>query len=93
MKLSEVLGSDLGPNQSVMAVVNETGDKKTIWDRTDAVEVEAARKEFDHFKSKGYMAYKVKDKDGKRGEVMQAFDPDAERIIFAPPMRGGNRAD
>lgn len=91
MKVSDVLATDLGPNRGVMAVVNETGDKKTIWDRTDAVEVEAARAEFDLFRRKGYMAYEVEGKDGKRGRVVDVFDPKAERIIFAPPMRGGSR--
>jgi hypothetical protein len=89
MKADQIIETTLGPNQSVMAVINETGDKKTIWDRTNEVEVEAARKEFAFFKGKGYMAYKVEGKDGRRGEVLGEFDPLAERIIFAPPMRGG----
>lgn len=89
MTPKSVLDTDLKPGQSVMAVMNESGDKKTIWNRGDAVEVEAAQKEFEHFRAKGYMAYKVEGKDGHRGEVMHAFDPVAERIIFAPPMRGG----
>lgn len=89
MKPSDVLNTELGPDQSVMAVMNESGDKKTIWNRSDAVETEAARKEFKHFKDAGYMAYKVTGKEGTRGEIMHEFDPSAERIIFAPPMRGG----
>lgn len=89
MKPNDILETPLGPNQSVMAVMNETGDKKTIWDRTKPVEVEAARAEFDHFKKNGYLAYKVKDNKGEKGEVLGKFDPDAEIIIFAPPMRGG----
>ena len=89
MKPSDALAIELGPNQSCMAVMNETGDKKTIWDRTNSVEVAAARAEFDHFKKAGYMAYSVTGKDGSRGQVMGAFNPEAERIIFAPPMRGG----
>jgi hypothetical protein len=89
MKPSDVLETPLLPNQSVMAVINETGDKKTIWDRNNPVEVEAARNEFDFFRKKGHMAYKVEGADGRKGEVLSAFDPKAERIIFAPPMQGG----
>jgi predicted dinucleotide-binding enzyme len=92
MKPSEVLETRLQPNQSVMAVINETGDKKTIWDRMNPIEVEGAKREFDYFKSKGYMAYKVTGTDGRRGEVLHAFDPQAERIIFAPAMQGGKHA-
>lgn len=85
---ADVLKIELGPNQGVMAVMNTTGDKKTTWDRTNTVETEAARKEFDYFRGAGYMAYRVEG-EGKKGEVITKFDPAAERIIFAPPMRGG----
>lgn len=85
---NDVLKVVLGPNQGVMAVMNMTGDTKTIWDRTKPVEVEDARTQFDRFKAKGYMAYTVEG-EGKKGTVISKFDPDAERIIFAPPMRGG----
>lgn len=85
----DVLDYKLGPNEGMLAVINETGDKKTIWNRLDEVEVEAARKEFEHFKKAGYMAYKVVGDDGRKGEIMHAFDPMAQKIIFAPPMKGG----
>lgn len=85
---ADALEFTLGPNQGVMAVMNMTGDTKTVWDRTKPVEVEEARKTFDSFRGKGYMAYKVEG-EGRRGEVISKFDANAERIIFAPPMRGG----
>ncbi len=89
MKVSDVLAVELGPTQSIMCRINETGDKKTIWDRTNPVEVEVAKAEYDLFKKKGYMAYRVEGKDGRKGTVMDGFEPSAERIIFAPPMQGG----
>jgi hypothetical protein len=92
MKPSDALAIELGPNQSVMAEINSSGDFKTIWDRTKPDEVELARNAFRAAKTKGFMAYKVEGKEGKRGEVLHDFDPDAERIILAPPMRGGMRA-
>lgn len=89
MKPSDIINTPLEAGQSVMAVMNTDGDKKTIWNRANTVEVEAARKEFKHFKDSGYIAYKVQGEKGERGEVLSEFDPQAERIIFAPPMRGG----
>ncbi len=86
----DVLDVELGPDQSVMAVINEDGDKKTVWDRNNATEVEVAREEFRLFRGKGYMAYKVEGAEGRKGEVLHEFDPKAERIIFCPPMKGGN---
>lgn len=88
MTPKEIIDIKLGPNQSVMAVMNETGDKKTIYDRSDAVQVEAARAEFKVYKDKGYMAYRMLD-EGRKGEILHAFDPKAEKVVFAPPMQGG----
>jgi hypothetical protein len=65
------------------------GDTKVIWDRANADEVEGARRQFDFMKSKGYMAYKAIGEKGTKGDVLHAFDPAAERVIFAPPLRGG----
>jgi len=79
----------LGPTQSVMAKLDESGDTKTIWDRNNPIEVEAARASFKRFKDEGYTAYSVKGERGERGEVITSFDPTAERIIFAPRMKGG----
>ncbi len=89
MNTGDVLRVELSEHQGVLAVINQQGDKKTIWDRRNPVEVEAARREFDFFKEKKYLAYKVEGSEGRRGEVITKFNPDAERIIFAPPMVGG----
>lgn len=64
------------------------GDTKVIWDADEEDEVEAAQNTFDDLKEKGYFAYSVK-KDGDKGRVITKFDPDAEKIIMAMPMRGG----
>lgn len=67
---------------------NASGDTKIIWDPEKEEEVEVARNAFDKLKKKGYYAYKVK-ADGKKGVVTHTFDPKAEKIIMALPMRGG----
>ncbi len=72
-----------------MSVMGKEGDTKIIWDRKKVEEVEHAKKSFDEFRKKGYAAYKVTGEKGEKGEVLYSFNPDAERIIFAPPMVGG----
>ncbi len=73
---------------SELMVLDRTGDTRLQWSRKNVDEVAAARKRFDEYKAKGYLAYKV-NKAGDQGEVLQAFDPDAERVILAPQSIGG----
>ena len=68
--------------------MSRRGDTKAIWDPNNADEVAAARATFDRLKKKGYIAYAVRP-GGEKGEVVQEFDPKAEKIILAPPMAGG----
>lgn len=89
MDMETIEEMELQPGQSVMAVMDKTGDTKTIWDRNNEVEVEAARAQFKIFRDKGYTAFKVVGKEGTKGEKMHDFDPNAERIIFAPPLVAG----
>ncbi len=74
---------------SELSVLDSSGDTKLIWDRGNEVEVEAARELFAKLKHRQYLAYRVTGLSGDKGEVLHKFDPDAERIIMAPPMVGG----
>ena len=69
-------------------VLDDSGDSHHIWDPDVPVEVEQAQQLFNNFKAKGYLAYKV-DRKGNKGEVLKSFDPDAEKMILAPPQAGG----
>lgn len=71
-----------------LVVLDYTGDTKIVWDSDTAVEVEEARGTFDRLRKKGYAAYRV-DKKGDKGEVIREFDPNAEKLILAPPTVGG----
>ena len=71
-----------------LCVMNQTGDTKTVWDKNNRDEVEQAKKTFDDLKAKGYLAYSVQP-DGKKGQIMHSFDPNEEKVILSPPMRGG----
>lgn len=74
---------------AVMEIMDRTGDTKIIWSKDNPDEVENARKTFDELRKKKFIAYSVKGKNGEKGEIIREFDPDAERLILAPPMAGG----
>jgi hypothetical protein len=71
-----------------LAVMDTSGDTKIMWDSGNKDEVDNARETFNRLKKKGYLAYTIKGK-GDKGEVIKEFDPEAERIIMAPPAIGG----
>lgn len=71
-----------------MAVLDRSGDIKTVWDSENREEVAAAKKQFDDLGAKGFAAFRVK-KGGEKGEQIRTFDPEAEAIIMVPQMVGG----
>jgi hypothetical protein len=71
-----------------MCILDESGDSRMQWDRNNPEQVAAAQARFDELKAKRYLAYKV-DAKGGQGEVIDKFDPSAERIILHAPMVGG----
>lgn len=90
MTFDEIEQHDLQPNQGILAVMDRTGDTKIIWSRDNDDEITQARKTFDDLKAKGFVAYSVKGKSGgDKGEVVREFDPQSERLILVPPMKGG----
>lgn len=73
---------------SEMRVMGPEGDTSLTWDPDNEGEVEAARRMFDTLRGKGYLAYSM-EAGGQRGEVIRTFDREAERMVMAPPLRGG----
>jgi hypothetical protein len=73
----------------VLHTLDHTGDTRIMWDKGNEDEVATARKTFDDLRKKGYVAYRAEGKKGDRGEVIRAFDPDAERIILVKQLVGG----
>lgn len=74
----------------VMSVIDrDAGDSKIMWDRSRSEEVKSAKEQFEKLTKAGYLAYEVEGKEGKKGRQIREFDPDAERLILAPAMRGG----
>lgn len=70
-----------------LCILDRTGDTRHTWDSTKPEEVKAAREVFDRLR-KTHLAYRV-NRDGDKGEVIDRFDPTAERMILAPQMVGG----
>lgn len=89
MNFQQILDVDLKEGQGLLAEMNTSGDTRIIWNRNNADEVDIARESFRKARAKGMAAYRVTGKEGVKGEVISEFDPDAERIILAPPLRGG----
>lgn len=72
----------------VMVILDQSGDTRHTWDRTSTEEIAAMREIFDLMKEKGYVAWSVT-RSGKKDKKIREFDPDAEKIIFAPALVGG----
>ena len=71
-----------------MAVMDATGDSKVMWDSENADEVAVAQKTYEDLTKKGYRAFSVK-KGGAQDELINEFDPDLEKMILVPPIKGG----
>jgi hypothetical protein len=71
-----------------LCILDESGDTRMQWDKKNPVEVAKAEARFKELKAKGYLAYKV-NKKGDKGEVINTFEPDAERIIMHSAFVGG----
>jgi hypothetical protein len=72
-----------------MRILSEKGDLRVTWNARDADEVAAARSQFEELRNRGFMAYAVVPGEGGRGEQVREFDPNAQKLILAPPMAGG----
>lgn len=72
-----------------MRILKPQGDLKVMWDAKKENEVKAARDQFERLTRDGkYKAYSVK-KEGEKDQQINKFDPDAEKIILAPAIMGG----
>lgn len=74
---------------SMLEVMDGSGDTKILWSRDNPDEVEVARTAFNSLRAKKFNAFKIVGKDGSQGEQITEFDPNLERIIMVPAMRGG----
>jgi len=89
MGITSLLEDPVPDGMHELAVMDPTGDTKTIWDPNNADEVEEARGTFDRLKAKGFAAFKVEGPKGEKGEIIREFDPTAGRMIMIPALAGG----
>ena len=71
-----------------LAVLDRSGDTKTIWDPDNEDEVDIARETFRRLVAKGYAIFKV-DKEGSKGVKMRDFDARAGKLIAVPAIVAG----
>lgn len=70
-------------------IVGKEGDVKIEWNPDNKDEVKQAERSFDELVKKGYKAFEVCE-EGNKGEQLDKFDKEAERILLVPPLKGGN---
>lgn len=72
----------------IMHELNETGDTPFEFNVNDEYDIDRAKTLFDKKLSEGFTAYYVDPFGIEEGE-MSEFDPQAGKIIFAPPVKAG----
>jgi len=73
---------------SVQIVMDRRGDTRHEFDASDAAAVARAEQRFGELTGKGFRAVAL-GKDGAPGELLKAFDPNVEEMLFIPQLQGG----
>jgi hypothetical protein len=71
-----------------LRVMGKGGDKEIPWDPTDREQLDDARFVFETLVREGYQAYSL-EANGRTGELVRRFQPEAHEIVLAPRFRGG----
>lgn len=72
---------ELKDSQFRMIVLDETGDRRFMWDSMDPHEVLEAAQIFEKYIKKGWIAYAV-DKKGNKGQRIYKFNARHEEVFF-----------
>ena len=72
----------------LLRVLGQGGDKDIPWDPTDRAQLDDARFVFETLLRQGYQAYSL-DANGRTGELVRKFKPEAHELVLAPRLRGG----
>lgn len=68
-----------------MSIMNLQGSE-VKWHKLDPHSTDSAQHHFDVLRASGYAAYNL---SPAGDEVIHRFDPNAETIVFTPPLVGG----
>jgi hypothetical protein len=71
-----------------LRVLGRGGDKEIPWDPEDREQLDDARFVFETLLREGYQAYSL-EANGRSGEVLRRFEPEAHEIVLAPRFVGG----
>lgn len=72
----------------VQIVMNHLGDTRHEFDPADAQAVAMAEERFRELTGSGFRAAALSD-DGSPGKLIKSFDPEVERTLFIPHLKGG----
>lgn len=81
----------LNKRQLLMRVMDETGDRRIIWDRNDRRQILEVKKEFEESIARGYKAYVCR-MNGSKGRRMDTFDALMEELIISSERDENPRA-
>ena len=84
----ENIVSETPVDKGIMSIMGQSGDTKVVWSRGNPDEIENARRTFYDLKERGFKAFAV-NKLGNKGEQIDEFNENAEKLIMVPQMRGG----
>lgn len=68
-------------------IMDHTGHTTAVFDKADKLSMEEAEKRFKDLTGSGFRAAEMS--DGKEGRLLKSFNPDAETVLFVPPLQGG----
>ena len=71
----------LKENQIETQIIDETGDRRVIWDATNPKEIDDSCALFNEYIAKGWRAYAIGD-DGKRARRIYGFKADTQEVLF-----------
>lgn len=77
----KILETELKEGEISARIIDETGDRRLIWDSKDPKQILECESEFNKYLTKGWKAYAV-DKSGKKGRRIYAFDAVREEVYF-----------
>ena len=72
----------------LLRILGKDGDREIPWDPADPQQLEDVRCGFETLLRQGYQAYSL-DANGRTGEHLRQFTPEADEIVLAPRFRGG----
>jgi hypothetical protein len=75
-------------SMGLQIVMDSGGDTRHKFDRRDPKSVAEAKERFQTLTSRGFRAVAL-GKDGGDGTLLERFDPQVERMLFIPQLRGG----